>query len=108
MMRRLKLYGIAMALVSLFSVVCPTMGFAENFKTETMERKCEATNVGREADDQVKKTCALYFEQTEANAVTGVAEEAARSVSSSSSYNSMAYLALGLGIIGAVIAPIFF
>lgn len=106
-MKQLKLYCIVTALLSLMSVVYHSTGFAETLKAETMERKCEATNVGRETDEQVKKICAKYFEQTGANAVTGVAKEAARSLSSGSPYQATAYFALGLGIIGAVIAPIF-
>lgn len=107
MMKRLKVYGIAIVLLSLIGFVYPSTGFAETLKAEVMERKCKAANAGKEIDDQVKKACALYFEQTGAHAVTGVAEEAARSLSSRTPYQSVAYIALGLGIIGAVIAPIF-
>lgn len=106
-MKQLKVYCIVMALLSLISVVYHSTGFAETLKAETMEKKCEATNVGTETDEQLKKVCAKYFEHTGANAVTGVAEEAARSLSSGSHYQSTAYFALGLGIIGAVIASIF-
>jgi hypothetical protein len=106
--RLIKLCGVAIALLFLISVVNPSWGFAETLKSEAMERKCEATNEGTEVDAQVKKACAMYFEQTEANVVTGVAAAAATpSITSVELYRSIAAIALGLSVMGAVIAPMF-
>lgn len=100
-----ELRGITIALLFLISVVLPCGGFAETPKNEIMERKCEAAKEGKEIDEHVKKDCATYFEQTGENAVIGVAASAAaHSVSSGERFRSIAGLALGVSVIGAVIA----
>lgn len=60
-----------------------------------MEKKCEAATEGIEVDNQVKKSCASYFEATEANMVNGVTADAAKAADEISP-NAIASLVLRL------------
>lgn len=98
----LVLLGVTFTFILTMIVLSSTFVFAQAVKSEAMEKKCEAAREGIEVDNQLKKSCAMYFEATEANKVSGVAAPAAKAAGESS-YNTIASLALGVSTIVVII-----
>jgi hypothetical protein len=86
-------------------VLSSSFVFAQTMKNEVMEKKCEAAKEGIEVDNQVKKSCASYFEATEANMVIGVTAHAAKAAGEFSP-NTIAYLALGLSTVAVILLTV--
>jgi uncharacterized ion transporter superfamily protein YfcC len=65
LLKRLKkLLGIFIAIIFVISFIVPPGIFAQIQQNEDMEKKCKATREGTETDQETKKACAGYFEQT--------------------------------------------
>jgi uncharacterized ion transporter superfamily protein YfcC len=59
-----KLLGIFIAIIFVISFIIPPGVFAQIQQNEDMEKKCKSTREGTETDQETKKACAGYFEQT--------------------------------------------
>jgi hypothetical protein len=90
-----KLLGIFIAIIFVISFIVPPEVFAQIQKNEDMEKKCKATREGTETDQETKKACAGYFEQT------GAAGAAA---STGMGAGTIAVIVVGVAAAGAVVA----
>lgn len=97
-----KLLNVFIALIFVLSFVVPTGVIAQSQQKEDMEKKCKATNEGTETDQETKKVCAGYFEQTGAASATGAVAGAA--ASSGMGAGTIAAIVVGVAAAGAVIA----
>jgi hypothetical protein len=83
----------AATLLLLSSAFAPVVsGYA--VESDALEKRCLAVKEGTETDGQVKTMCASYFEETDANPVTGVAVKAAPEPGVT--FNKVALISLGV------------
>jgi hypothetical protein len=72
LLKRLKkLLGIFITIIFVISFIVPPGVFAKIQQNEDMLKKCKATREGAETDQETKKACAGYFEQTGAAGAAG-------------------------------------
>ncbi|OPX95460.1 MAG: hypothetical protein A4E62_02664 [Syntrophorhabdus sp. PtaU1.Bin002] len=92
--RRNWLQFVAPALLLLNIVFVPVIS-AYSAESDVMEKRCQAVKEGTENDRQIKTICASYFEQADANPVTGVAVKTAPAPGIT--FNKVALISLGVG-----------
>jgi uncharacterized ion transporter superfamily protein YfcC len=103
LLKRLKkLLGIFIAIIFVISFIIPPGVFAQIQQNEDMEKKCKATREGTETDQETKKACAGYFEQTGAAGAAGASAGAAASTGMGA--GTIAAIVVGVAAAGAVVA----
>ena len=85
--------GIFIAIIFVISFIVPPGVFAQIQQNEDMEKKCKATREGTETDQETKKACAGYFEQT----------GAAGAASTGMGAGTIAAIVVGVAAAGAVV-----
>ena len=93
--------GIFIAIIFVISFIVPPGVFAQIQQNEDMEKKCKATREGTETDQETKKACAGYFEQTGAAGAAGASAGAAASTGMGA--GTIAAIVVGVAAAGAVV-----
>ncbi|OPY76887.1 MAG: hypothetical protein A4E65_03037 [Syntrophorhabdus sp. PtaU1.Bin153] len=78
----------------LFGIVSGSVVSAYAAEKGVMEERCQAVKEGTETNRQIRITCASYFEEADANPVTGAAVKAAPE--QSITFNKVALISLGV------------
>lgn len=91
---------VAVVFVSVF--IIPIEVFAQGQQSVDMEQKCKATKDGTETDNDTKKFCASYFEQTGGASAAGMA--AGSAASTGIGKGTIAAIVVGVAAAGAAVA----
>jgi len=95
-------FCVLVAVLFVFNFVISPMVFAQAKQDAEMEKKCKATKDGTETNQETRKACAVYFEQT--GGATSAGEAAGAATTTGVNKGTVALTIIGAAAAGAAIA----